>query len=153
MKYSFDTSALLDGWTRLYPRDIFPALWEKIEEMIEGSEIVATEEVRVELEKKDDDVHKWTKEHSDFFITIDEPIQNAVIEILKKYPNLLKANTGRSGADPFVIGLAKVNGLKIVSGERASGSPNKPRIPDVAKAENLDCLTLVEFIREQGWKF
>lgn len=153
MKYSFDTSALLDGWNRFYPRDVFPGLWEKIEGLIEAQEIIATEEVKIELEKKDDDLLKWIKGHNGFFIPIDEPIQTAVIEILGRYPQLLKASSGRSGADPFVIGLAKVRNLKVVSGERPSSSPNKPKIPDVARSENIECLTFMEFIREQRWSF
>ncbi len=146
-------SALLDGWNRYYPRDVFPALWQKIEGMINDQHIVATEEVLFELAKKADDIHKWAKKLDGFFVPIDNPIQVEVTSLLSKYPNLLKALQGRSGADPFVIALAKVNNLKIVSGEQRSGSMNKPKIPDVANAENLECLSLMDFIREQGWTF
>ena len=34
MTYCIDTSAILDGWVRNYPRDVFPTLWDKLEKMI-----------------------------------------------------------------------------------------------------------------------
>ena len=35
MKYSLDTSGILDGW-RHYPPDIFPPVWERFDELIES---------------------------------------------------------------------------------------------------------------------
>ena len=121
--------------------------------MISESKIIATEEVREELAKKADDIFKWAKTQSGLFVPIDDDIQIAVTELLKKYPRLLKAQTGRSGADPFVIALAKSKNLKIVTGEKRSGSQTTPKIPDVAKSEQIQCLSLMEFIREQKWTF
>ena len=56
MRYSIDTSAILDGWRRYYPPDTFPGLWDKLDSLIEEGHLAATEEVLIELEKKDDDV-------------------------------------------------------------------------------------------------
>ena len=58
MKYSIDTSSILDGWIRYYPPDVFPLVWTKIEELIEKEILVATEEVLFELEKKDDKAYE-----------------------------------------------------------------------------------------------
>jgi hypothetical protein len=33
MRYSIDTSAILDGWRRHYPPDVFPPLWTSLEEL------------------------------------------------------------------------------------------------------------------------
>ena len=60
MDYSIDTSALLDGWIRYYPPDTFDSLWQRLDELIIGGSLRATEEVRFELEKKADDVLAWT---------------------------------------------------------------------------------------------
>ena len=59
--YSIDTSAILDAWIRWYPPDLFPRLWENIELLIKEKRLIASEEVLVELEKKDDAVFKWAK--------------------------------------------------------------------------------------------
>ena len=34
MAYCFDTSALMECWTRYYPPDVFPALWERFDHPI-----------------------------------------------------------------------------------------------------------------------
>ena len=47
--YVIDTSALLDGWARHYPPDVFPSLWSLIEEMIKVGELLSPGEVLVEL--------------------------------------------------------------------------------------------------------
>src|SRR3972149_394297 len=52
--YSIDTSALLDAWVRWYPPDLFPKLWQNIEALVIEQRLLATEEVLIELEKKDD---------------------------------------------------------------------------------------------------
>src|ERR1022692_867540 len=35
--YCIDTSALVDGWIRYYPPDVFPPLWTKLEDMIHAT--------------------------------------------------------------------------------------------------------------------
>jgi hypothetical protein len=47
VKYSIDTSAILDGSVRYYPPEVFPALWARIERLIEAGALRATEEVLV----------------------------------------------------------------------------------------------------------
>ena len=59
MPFCVDSSGWLDGWTRNYPPDVFPTLWQRIEELVDAGEIIASEEVYVELAKKDDDLHDW----------------------------------------------------------------------------------------------
>ncbi len=153
MRYSIDTSALLDGWRRYYPPDVFPDVWTGFEELIEAGDLAATEEVLGELEKKDDEVFAWVKGHkARFSIPIDRRIQEKVIELLAEHERLVKSHS-RSGADPFVIGLAMVEGATVVSGERSSDSPAKPRIPDVCRALGVPCIDLVGLFRQQRWRF
>jgi len=61
MPYCVDTSGWLDGWQRNYPPDVFPTLWGKIEAVVAAGEIFSSEEVYVELQKKDDEIHDWMK--------------------------------------------------------------------------------------------
>jgi len=150
MKYSIDTSAILEGWTRLYPPDVAPGLWEKLEELVAAGELIATEEVLVELKKKEDDAaYKWAQRQRAMFKPIDANIQQAVAIILKNHTRLIEANRNRSSADPFVIGLAQVESCKVVTAERPSGSLNKPKIPDVCSALKVPWISLMELCREQ----
>ena len=83
----------------------------------------------LELERQDDDVFAWAKPHVTF-MPLEDEIQ-AATEILAKFPQLVNTRRSRSVADPFVIALARGQRLTVVTAERASGSPLKPRIPDV----------------------
>jgi len=89
LKYSIDTSAILDAWVRGFPPDVVPGLWKQLEELIDNGQLIATEEVLYELEKKEDDAYKWAKNHKNMFIPTDEMIQLAVIEILRDHKKLI----------------------------------------------------------------
>jgi len=151
LTYSIDTSALLDGWQRYYPPDVFPGLWKRIDELIEAGELVATEEVLIELEKKDDELLKWAKERESMFVPLDYDIQAAAAAILRDHPMLLNAKKNRSAADPFVIAVAKCYGCCVVTGETPSNKIEKPKIPDVCEVLGIRWIRLLDLFREQGW--
>ena len=96
MAFCVDTSGWLDGWHRYYPRDVFPSLWQNVEERVNGSDIIASEEVYVEVQKKDDDLHKWMKQRKFMLIPANESIQGRVAQVLRTYPRLVDTLKGRS---------------------------------------------------------
>jgi Domain of unknown function (DUF4411) len=153
LKYSIDTSALMDGWIRYWPPDVFPAVWQQIETLIETGDLAATEEVLVELEKKDDELHEWAKQRSGLFLPLEEAIQIAAAEILRDHEKLVDTRTNRSAADPFVIALAKVHGCAVVTGEHPTQTPNRPNIPDVCQALGIRWISMLELYRTEGWRF
>ncbi len=153
MAYCIDTSALLDGWVRYYPRDVFPTLWDKLEKMIAGGRLVAPDEVLKELSKNDDDLHKWARLQGGLFYPLEDDIQIATAEILATFPKLVNNERNRSIADPFVIAVAKARKLFVVTGEKRKGNPSRPKIPDVCDAYGIKCLTLLELMKNEGWKF
>ena len=59
----------------------------------------------------------------------------------------------RSIADPFVIAVAKVRKMAVVTGEKRKGNPARPKIPDVCAAYGIKCLSLLELMKSEGWKF
>jgi len=153
LKYSIDTSAILDGWIRYYPPDVIPVLWDKLANLINSSALIATEEVLYELQKKSDAVYDWAKNHEKMFVGIDEETQIAVSEILDKHRKLVGARKNRSTCDPFVIALAKVKGCTVITAEKPTNNPERPNIPDVCNAMGIPCITLLELCREQKWVF
>ena len=87
-----------------------------------------------------------------------------MIEILKKYPSLAKADSELPAADPFIIALAieleqspqktlipSVKKRIIVTEERLRGK--RVRIPLVCKDYGIECITIIEMCRIEGWKF
>ena len=151
--YVIDTSALLDGWIRYYPPDVFPALWSNLEEMIKSGELLSPDEVLLELGQKDDEIYRWAKTNSTMFVPLDEEIQSATQEILKQFPRLVGAMKDRNRADPFVIAVAKVRNATVVTGEKSSGIRERPRIPNVCDHFEISHLTLLQLIRDKGWTF
>lgn len=153
MKYSIDTSAIIEGWTRDFPPDIFPHVWTKTETLINDGILVATEEVLFELRKKHDNAYEWACQNRQMFIPVDTKIQEAVRSILRDYKKLIDTRRNRSGADPFVIALALISHLSVVTAENPSGSFERPKIPDVCKALGIRWLNMIDLFREQGWQF
>lgn len=151
--YSLDTSALLDGWVRYYPPDVFGTVWTSLAQLGKAGTAIVTEEVVVELEKKADDVCKWTKKELTV-VPIDGPIQVEVGQILAVHPRLVDNRKNRSKADPFVIALAKIKGFTVVTGEKPSGNLEKPKIPDVCGALNpaVPYMNLLGLFRQQSWR-
>jgi hypothetical protein len=150
--YCFDTSSLIECWSRSYPPDVFPGLWSKLEHKIALGGMVCPDEVRVELARQDDALAKWAAARPYLFVALDNAIQVATSEILAAHPMLMKATKNRNGADPFVIATARVRDLIVVTEERG-GTDQKPKIPSVCRALGVPCIDVLRFIRDQGWSF
>ncbi len=149
--YVFDTCAILETWVRNFPRDVAPGLWERLEAFIAEGVVVAPDEVFEEIAKKEDDVHEWAKARRErLFVPIDEEQAVCVREIVNGYPNMLKS--GRNRADPFVIALAQVKGLTVVTEEGIDGSDRRPKIPYICGLLAVACTNVVGLMREQGWE-
>lgn len=57
-KYVIDSSSLID-LKRKYPVDVFPGVWEKIDDLIVSNRLIAPEEVFNEIENGDDELVPW----------------------------------------------------------------------------------------------
>ena len=152
-RYSFDTSSLLNGRRDLLPPEVFTTLWTNIEELITSGAIRCVDVVRDELERKDDAVTAWARTQDGLFVPLGAGVQTATREVLSAHPRLTGTGGGRNAADPFVIGLARSVGARVVTEETRSGNLAKPRIPDVCEALGIPWTNLVGFIRDQGWSF
>jgi len=141
MRYRVDTSGWLDGWQRNYPPDVFPTLWRRVEIVIESGDIFSSEEVYVELQKKDDEIHDWMKARKEMLVPLTESIQTLASELLSEFP------------DPFVIATAIDKNATVVTGEPITGNLSKPRIPDVCNVRGVRCINFLQMIRELELKF
>lgn len=149
--YVFDTCAILETWVRNFPRDVAPGLWERLEALMDEGVIVAPDEVFEEIARKEDDVHEWAKARRErLFVPIDDRQAACVREIVNGNPNMLKS--GRNRADPFVIALAEVKSLTVVTEEGLDGSDRRPKVPYVCGLRSVPCTNVVGLMREQGWE-
>lgn len=148
--YSFDSSALIHAWRRAYRPRNFPSFWRKMEELVEEGRIKISSEVYSELEKKDDDVFAWCKQHKEaIFVDIDEDVQDRVIEIMTSHPRIVDTKNGKSGGDPFVVAIASCE--KEISTVVTEEHPGGNRIPQVCSEEGIDCINLADLIEREHW--
>lgn len=150
--YCIDTSALVDCWWKHYPPDVFPTVWRGLEQLAQRGQLVATEEVRTELARRLDDLHRWATGQPVLFFAIDAAIQVRVQVIVTQFPNLVGPGPTQSYADPFVIALAQLRGFAVVTSEQRTNNRAKPKIPDVCIALSVPYMNLIEMFRQQGWK-
>jgi hypothetical protein len=151
--YSFDTSAFINGQRDLFRPTTFGPLWDAIAKMIEAQKILAVDEVKREIRRKDDDVAKWVRAQRGLFVPLEHDIQRATKEVLAACPRLMAQHgANRNSADPFVVGLALARGGTVVTQETPANSSRKPRIPDACIAVGVPWSTLPDFVDAQGWQ-
>ncbi len=159
MKFQFpqfthciDTSAIIDIKRRQYPPDVFSSLSDNLDKLIMGGGLIAPKEVLKELGNIDDEILKWAKSHKKLFKDCDPTQLQFVQEIMNKFPALVEINKTTPAADPFIIALARMEGASVITSER-NGGAGRPRIPDVCLHYGVECISVLDFFRAQGWKF
>ena len=150
--YSIDTSSLIHAG-RLYPFDLFPTLWDNISSLIQNTTLYASEEVIVELSKKDDDLFKWVKSMKNMSYPSIESVQGEVRKIVNEFTEFVDVENEKSRADPYVIAIAKVTGGVVITQERLKNNLDYPNIPDICKYYSIKYLSILDFLRAQNWKY
>lgn len=151
--YCIDTSALIAAWQESYPPENFPRVWERLDGLVAEERLLAPVEVLRETAKRSDDLHAWLKGRGDMFRELEDAIQIEAANVLAGYPRLVGERKLRTSADPFVIALARVEGLQIVTDERPTGKLNRPNIPDVCTDMGgmLPPINVLQLIRAEKW--
>jgi hypothetical protein len=153
--YSVDTSALFDGLERYYPESSFPALWARIDELIEAQRFLISEEVWEEARAHDAVAKSWcdVRGKDSMVVPTDASVTAAVQNILTQFPKLVANMKGRNRADAFVIAVARLRGAIVVTGEGSDGTENRPKIPYICNQLGIQCVRFLEIVRLEGWKF
>ena len=149
-KYSIDTNAVLTAWRETYRPESFPKFWDNFSTLLGDGHAVFSEEVKREIDAKDDDVCDWVKTHSAAVVSMElEQITHAKA-LAKQFPFLAKERLGRMRADGFVIALALWKGLTVVTAENRRG---REKIPNICKQVNVECISLADMIQRENWRF
>ncbi|TFG25584.1 MAG: DUF4411 family protein [Promethearchaeota archaeon] len=149
-KYSFDTSAFIDSWRRWYPPLNFVSLWNYIADQIENEKIIASIIVRKELERQHDDLLDYVNKFSTLFKNPTQEEQDIINQIINDQNYEHWGRGELYEADPFVIALASVHNLTVVTYEH----PNKNgKIPAACRDYNVDCCDFPEYIRRENLLF
>lgn len=150
MKYSIDTSMLIECWVRRYPPDIFVKFWDAMEKNIHSGTLIATEVVWGEITNKDDELQEWLKPLRSMFIELDEEIQLTVSQMLLKFPEIAKKRLDKTTADAFVVALAKNHDCVVVTEENRN---KKLGIPELCEHYDVKWTNTIGLLRELGIKF
>jgi Domain of unknown function (DUF4411) len=151
--YSVDTSSLVNAWNKLYQPDIFPSIWEHIDAAWRTGAIVITEQVYLEIEKKDDELFAWCTERRSLFRPISDPQQDCLTALMSRHRRIAASGSGRNFADPFVIALAQTFSPRLtVITEEDFGKETNPKIPYLCKQEGLQWTNFNGLLRATKWK-
>ena len=153
MKYCLDTGALIEHWVRHYPPDVFNSLWDKLNQIVRDGTLRAPFEVRRELERQSDDLFQWVCDADQLFEDADEEQLRRCKVIVNAYPDLVKPNSPKSQADPFVIALAEIRRVPVVTYETLAKQGAAPKIPNVCDARGARGVSFVDMLRAEGFKF
>ncbi len=147
--YCIDSSALIN--LKPYRRDIFPTIWNKLENMIKKEELIAPSEVYGEIEVVQNSIYEWCKSNKKMFNDVDGCQADKLQEIKSRYDKGYwnNENNKPKWADPWVIALAICEEATIVADEK--NAPNK--IPAIAAAFGVTCLGLLDFFKEIGIQY
>lgn len=154
-KYCIDTCSILQR-VRNYPPDVFPSLWEKIEQLISCGRLLSSEEVYRELVDNNiaDDAAFWAKQQKDMFIETSADIESRAIPIIQRFGlRLIDHRRNKSDGDPWLIATAIHHGCTVITEESPAGGPERVKIPDVCQELNLPHLNLLELMRAEKWRF
>lgn len=151
-RYCIDTSALIQPLEKRYPVDVFPTLWERVDELISEGRFVAPDIVLDELGRVSDNASAWGKARRGIFVEMDDRLLREGQAIIRRFPRIVERRKRRSQADPFVVGLAKLDRLVCVT-EEEQGSATNVRIPFVCGELSVSCIDFLEMMRREGWRF
>lgn len=153
MSYTLDSNILI-GLVQKYPRDIFPGIWDSIEESIAQGESCISEAVHREVNRVGDDLHKWAKDLPGFVCSATDEELATVAQIATAHPGWVQGQLNE--ADPFVIAHAKVESSAVVTEENRKGPgtiDKNLKIPNVADEHRVEVLKFFDYVRREGWSF
>jgi Domain of unknown function (DUF4411) len=156
MSYVFDNSPLSTLFKNFY-RNRFPSLWVLFDDLVATGRIVSTREVLREIEDgPTESLRDWAAQNQQLF-TVPTAAEGAFVTRIYANPHFQqnieqqKILKGGKNADPFVIAKAFVVQGTVVTMELFK--PNGAKIPNICRHFNIQCVTLEEFMEQEGWQF
>lgn len=166
-KFLIDANVFVTPYRQYYPFDLAPSFWEKLEELIKDGTIVVMDMVKAEILQGTDDLSSWMGA-----LVIGDYLDRRQPEIIAKYTEVLthlQTNpcyqeaalhewSRATVADPWLIAAAAAKGYTIITLETSnknlsSSNPSKrPKIPDVARALEVEARDLFYLMRKLNFR-
>ncbi|EAC7024830.1 DUF4411 family protein [Listeria monocytogenes] len=165
-KYLLDTNIYISFYDRYYKYNFFPSFWSKFETII--NECIIIPKIVVNEQTQNEWFKDWLRnnytesiyDHKKYFSEWSN-ILSSIAENPVYNDGALTSDNGWAHekiADPWIIAIAKIEGLTLVTEERKHPhlNPAKPsgsvKIPDICKDFNVRCITMNEFFEEIKFK-
>jgi hypothetical protein len=150
--YSIDSSSLI-RCHRTYPIDVFPSLWQALDDLLARNILFAHEEVWNEIHRGTDPLTAWAASHKTVLCVPADTGQITIVQqIAAKYPQANYTTTREHRADPWVVALAMTRTLCVVS-EEGGTAQTFPKVPQMCAAFGLAHMHLLDVMRAEGWAF
>jgi len=152
-EYTLDTNILIN-MNRVYPRDIFPTLWDHLEGLVDVGWACICSEILVEVKRGGDELHTWANDLPDFVCELTAIEPATVATISAQHPDWVRGT--QNAADPWLIAHAIAHDRTIVSEEREAGpgvEDRNQKVPNVAAENGVECIKFFELARRQSWRF
>lgn len=132
-----------------------PTLWERIDGLIQGGRLIATDEVLTEIKRGDDGLIGWSKKRKTMFVAPDKAVEEGVRRIVNRFPNFIpQRSPDGAWADPYVIALAQARDAIVVTGEKPTDAKAKSlHIPNICEALAVKSISFLDLIRREGWRW
>ena len=150
-----DTDSFVRPYREGYRFAFVPKFWEFLEKKSKEQVIVSSELVLQELTDDDpDELGVWAKQQQGtLFLAPTEVVQQVLGQIVESVKNnkqyaIYEVHKFLGGADPWIIAHAKALGGRIVTFEVSAPYSQKPKIPDVAAAFGVRCISLWDMLTE-----
>ncbi|PLC10811.1 hypothetical protein AUQ48_15920 [Kocuria flava] len=153
MSYTLDSNILINLVQR-YPRDIFPGIWDSIEESVAQGDSCISQAVHREVDRGGDDLHEWADDLPGFVCLVTDEELATVAEIGAAHPGWVQGQLNE--ADPFVVAHAKHESSTVVTEEKRKGPGTHDKnlkIPNVADEHEVEVLKFFDYVRREGWSF
>lgn len=94
-KYVFDANIFINLHQR-QPRDIYPSVWNKIDELMANGTIISSREVYDELLRNDDSLSGWAKSRKEYFLPSEIPIRKRFAKFYQSIVDLLRVERNKT---------------------------------------------------------
>lgn len=157
MAYIFDTNIFIRSKNEM-PIDLWPTFWAKVAEMIASGNVVSNIQVKDEIEKGNDELTQWMREHvpSEFYIDNDHEVMTKYAEVqtwasLNPVYRADAVSEFAQVADAFLVATASAKGYTLVTNETADPTcRRRVKIPDACNALRVRYCNLNTVLRELG---
>jgi len=150
--YAIDSSSLIKC-RRVYPIDVFPALWSEMDGLIQAGRLIAQEEVWIEIHKGTDFLTQWAARwRTELSVGADGAQVGMVAQIAADYPQANYTTTTEHRADPWIVALARTRACSVVS-EEGGTSPVFPKVPQMCARYDVPHVNILAVMRAESWAF